>query len=87
MADVLGLSDVSSEDTGKGKQLKTGNLKRGYSMAKDKEKIRLADKAKRAKCKGKTGASLTACLKSIGRKVGKTGEWENIRSKVPSSDY
>jgi hypothetical protein len=33
MADVLGLSDVSAKDTGKGKQLKTGNLKRGYSMA------------------------------------------------------
>ena len=34
MADVLGLSDVSSEDTGKGKQLKTGNLKRSYNMPK-----------------------------------------------------
>jgi len=33
MADVLGLSDVSSKDTGKGKQLKTGNLKRSYNMA------------------------------------------------------
>ena len=32
MADVLGLSDVSSKDTGKGKQLKTGNLKRSYNM-------------------------------------------------------
>jgi hypothetical protein len=28
MADVLGLSDVSSKDTGKGSKLKTGNLKR-----------------------------------------------------------
>ena len=27
MADVIGLSDVSSKDTGKGSQLKTGNLK------------------------------------------------------------
>ena len=34
MADVLGLSDVSSKDTGKGKQLKTGNLKRSYNMSK-----------------------------------------------------
>jgi len=34
MADVLGLSDVSSEDTGKGKQLKTGNLKRSHNMPK-----------------------------------------------------
>jgi hypothetical protein len=32
MADVIGLSDVSSEDTGKGKKLKTGNLKRSYNM-------------------------------------------------------
>ena len=34
MADVLGLSDISSKDTGKGKQLKTGNLKRSYNMPK-----------------------------------------------------
>ncbi len=33
MADVLGLSDVSTPDTGKGSQLKTGNLKRSYTMA------------------------------------------------------
>ena len=32
MADVIGLSDVSSDDTGKGSQLKTGNLKRSYNM-------------------------------------------------------
>ena len=38
MADVLGLSDVSSKDTGKGKQLKTGNLKRSYSMSQKKKK-------------------------------------------------
>ena len=38
MADVLGLSDVSSKDTGKGKQLKTGNLKRSYRMAQKKKK-------------------------------------------------
>jgi hypothetical protein len=35
MADVIGLSDVSSPDTGKGSQLKTGNLKRSYKMAKE----------------------------------------------------
>ena len=33
MADTIGLSDVSSKDTGKGKVLKTGNLKRSYNMA------------------------------------------------------
>jgi len=34
MPDVIGLSDVSSKDTGKGSQLKTGNLKRSYNMPK-----------------------------------------------------
>ena len=34
MADTIGLSDVSSKDTGKGKELKTGNLKRSYNMPK-----------------------------------------------------
>ena len=33
MADVIGLSDVSSKDTGKGSKLKTGNLKRSYTIA------------------------------------------------------
>ena len=49
MADVIGLSDVSSPDTGKGKQLKTGNLKRRYNMPRG----------------GKLSyKSLSACLKS-----------------------
>jgi len=34
MANSIGLSDVSSPDTGKGKELKTGNLKRSYNMPK-----------------------------------------------------
>ena len=34
MAGVLGLSDVSSKDTGSGSKLKTGNLKRSYNMPK-----------------------------------------------------
>ena len=37
MADVIGLSDVSSKDTGKGSKLKTGNLKRKYKMAEKKK--------------------------------------------------
>jgi len=44
------------------------------------------DKSKMAKCQGKKGAALDACLKAIGRKVGKTGEWEKIRDETPSSD-
>ena len=35
MAGVLGLSDVSSKDTGSGSKLKTGNLKRSYNMPKE----------------------------------------------------
>jgi len=35
MPDVIGLNDVSSKDTGKGSQLKTGNLKRSYNMPKE----------------------------------------------------
>ena len=83
------LESSSPPDTGKGKELKTGNLKRSYNMADKwakKEKIRKADNAKIAKCKGKTGDALAACLKAIGRKVGKTGEWEKIRDEAPSSD-
>ena len=37
MTDTIGLSDVSSKDTGKGKELKTGNLKRSYNMAECKK--------------------------------------------------
>ena len=44
------------------------------------------DKAKMAKCKGKKGAALDACLKAAGRKLGKTGEWEKIRNETSSSD-
>ena len=33
MADVIGMSDVSTEDTGKGSQLKTGGMTRKHSMA------------------------------------------------------
>ena len=32
MADVIGMSDVSSPDTGKGSQLKTGGERRKYNM-------------------------------------------------------
>ena len=35
MADVIGISDVSSKDVGAGSQLKTGNLKRRHNMPKD----------------------------------------------------
>ena len=37
MADVIGISDVSSKDVGVGSNLKTGNLKRKYNMAEKKK--------------------------------------------------
>ena len=59
MADVIGLSDVSSKDTGKGIQLKTGNLKRSYNMPKAcvKKKIAggMSPKAAHAACYPKEG--------------------------------
>ena len=53
MAGVIGLSDVSSPDTGKGKELKTGNLKRSYNMPKEA-------------CDKYTGAKKERCKKYIG---------------------
>jgi len=53
MAGVLGLSDVSSKDTGAGSKLKTGNLKRSYNMPKEA-------------CDKYTGAKKERCKKYIG---------------------
>ena len=54
MADVLGLSDVSTKDTGAGSKLKTGNLKRSYNMPKacvqKKMKQGMSAKAAHAAC-------------------------------------
>tara|TARA_R100001480_G_scaffold137603_1_gene134656 strand:- start:601 stop:924 length:324 start_codon:yes stop_codon:yes gene_type:complete len=61
MADVIGLSDVSSDDTGKGSQLKTGNLKRSYNMPKAcvqrKMKQGMSSKAAHKACYPKKKAS------------------------------
>ena len=53
MADVIGLKDVSSKDTGAGSKLKTGNLKRSYNMPKEA-------------CDKYTGAKKERCKKYIG---------------------
>ena len=45
MADVIGMSDVSSPDTGKGSQLKTGG-KRSHNMAKNKRTVSKVRKCK-----------------------------------------
>ena len=74
MADVIGLSDVSSKDTGKGSQLKTGN-KRSYNMPKDCVAKKIAGgmkpKAAHAACypAGKKG-SLKRAVKSVQASVG-----------------
>ena len=46
-----------------------------------KEKQYQAEKVKISKCKGKKGKALAACLKSIGRRVDESGEWERIPTK------
>ena len=80
MADVLGLSDVSSKDTGKGSKLKTGNLKRKYNMAGQ-------DKKKAPKCSpGSTyDAKLKKCISVSKKKKGESFlEWrqrETIRKQ------
>ena len=54
MADVFGLSDVSSPDTGRGKVLKTGGTRRIYNMKKSKGSAseRLIECMKKAKTNG-----------------------------------
>ena len=75
MAGVLGLSDVSSEDTGKGSKLKTGNLKRSYNMPKacvqQKMKQGMSAKAAHKACypAGKKG-SIKRAVKSAQASIG-----------------
>ena len=52
MADSFNLTDVSSPDTGKGKELKTGGI-RGYNMSKKSKSERLIACMKKAKGDGK----------------------------------
>ena len=69
MAGVLGLSDVSSEDTGSGSKLKTGNLKRSYNMPKacvqKKMKQGMSAKAAHAACYPKGKSSKKKVSKKI----------------------
>jgi hypothetical protein len=65
VAGVLGLSDVSTEDTGAGSKLKTGNLKRSYKMAEKKKSAKKCGlgqvydaKAKKCVSSKKKGESL-----------------------------
>ena len=72
MADVFGLSDVSSSDTGRGKVLKTGGTRRKYNM-KNKCKVGQVYNMKLKKCVSK---------KADLDKDGKISGYENKRSSA-----
>jgi hypothetical protein len=85
MADVLGLSDISSKDTGKGKQLKTGNLKRSYNMPKACVQQKMKPKSKGGQ--GMTrAAAMKACyplVKKVSKeKASKSGKITKILKKA-----
>jgi len=69
VAGVLGLSDVSSKDTGSGSKLKTGNLKRSYNMPKacvqKKMKQGMSAKAAHSACYPKGKSSKKKVSKKI----------------------
>ena len=69
MADVFGLSDVSTKDTGAGSKLKTGNLKRSYNMPKAcvqrKMKQGMSAKAAHKACYKKGKSSKKNSKKSV----------------------
>jgi hypothetical protein len=81
VADIIGLNDVSTKDTGAGSKLKTGNLKRSYNMAKCKPG-QIWNKTKMkcvsgkvgpvAKVRGKIGGALAKrSIKKTEKKYGK----------------
>jgi|10_taG_2_1085330.scaffolds.fasta_scaffold166812_2 hypothetical protein len=75
MADVIGLSDVSTPDTGKGSQLKTGG-RRKHNMA---EKCKKGFKKVGGKCVLIKKSTLKSQIKSIER-----GEyWDSGGKKNP----
>ena len=84
MADVLGLSDVSTPDTGKGSKLKTGNLKRGYNMPKECVDKLVAKGMSRAKAHKacypgqKSGTSSKEEQSKVGWDIAKS---QNVRMK------
>ena len=51
-----------------------------------REKQMIASSKKLAKCKGLKGKALDACLKPLGRRLGKSGEWELIRDDIEFAD-
>jgi len=62
MAGVIGIGDVSSKDTGRGSQLKTGGMSRTYNTA-SKCKPGQAYSSRLKKCIAKSGSTLWSKLK------------------------
>ena len=67
MADVIGLSDVSSPDTGKGSKLKTGG-KRSYNMPGKEVCAKIKDPQERSDCenyRGKYAKNVKSSYKDV----------------------
>ena len=75
MADVIGMPDVSIDDTGKGSQLKTGKIRKGHNMPADCVKKNMANgmskKAAMKECypAGKKG-SMKRAVKGVQASIG-----------------
>ncbi len=86
MADILGLSDVSSKDTGKGSKLKTGNLKRKYNMPKGQSGKKLSYKSIIDCMKSaKSDSDRVACKKHFNKKLNKKDEYRARKKPWPSN--
>ena len=89
MADVIGLKDVSTKDTGAGSKLKTGNLKRSYNMPKacvqQKMKQGMSAKAAHKACYPKKGKSPTDVTAAGEKMAGKKGSLKRAVKSVQAS--
>ena len=87
MADVIGMSDVSSPDTGKGSQLKTGGGRRKYNMKRSKCKVGQVYDQKLKKCKDAPNRQKAARKKAEGKQkfrkfVGGASKVKSIAKKI-----
>ena len=87
MADVIGMSDVSSPDTGKGSQLKTGgrrkhNMPSKEKCAKEWKKLGYSSAAACRNYKPKTqkaGTSSESEQNKVGKDMAKSNNWRMKR--------
>ena len=83
MADVIGLSDVSSPDTGKGSKLKTGG-RRSYNMPGKKYCAKIKDPKERSDCenyKGKYAKKKKSLLEQQYEGLKKSSRAEKLKRK------